>query len=381
MNFEGKVTIDLGNGSGAPVRVDYRQPIKIARILAGKAPQAVSGLLASVHSVCGHAQAHASAMALESACGVAGNNMADRSRAVLTALETWRETLLRIALEWPDTTGGKADTESARKAMALLPATKTALFGKADPYVPGASATPDLRTALAIVEEAEGLVEEYVLGESGERFLARRGNDGLSNWAWSRDTQAARFMRHLFVRGWMGEATVSLPALDLAVRAEMVGAWLERVMWEGIGQADAVPETTPYSRRRHEPSLAGLGSQGLGARYAARLTELARLPLEMRDLLFGEAQAAAISAVIDAQGVAAVEAARGLLIHGVRVEHGVVMDYRIVAPTDWNFHCRGVAARCLEALDDGDRDELAHLVVRAIDPCVAYEIHGLARAA
>ncbi|MCB2080720.1 MAG: hypothetical protein KDE55_23860, partial [Novosphingobium sp.] len=202
MNFEGKVTIDLGCGGKAPVRVDYRRPVEIARILRGKAPASVPGLLSTVFSVCGHAQAHAGALALEVAGGLESDPVTARSRAVLTALETWRETLLRIVLEWPDRTGGKVDPSAARQAMSLLPAMKIALFGKADPYAPGAGTKPDLRAALALIGEAEGLAVECVLGESGERFLARRGGDELSSWAWSRETQAACFIRYLFARGW-----------------------------------------------------------------------------------------------------------------------------------------------------------------------------------
>lgn len=380
MNFEGKVTIDLGGGGDAPVRVDYRQPVKIARILTGKAPKVLPGLMSSVYSVCGHAQAHASVLALEAAMGGEGAPLTSRSRAVLTALETWRETLLRIALEWPDMTGGKADTAAARRAMALLPAMKTALFGAADPYLPGASSTPDLRAALALVEEAEELAGQCVLGEVSERFLARRGEDGLSSWAWSRDTQAARFVRHLFARGFVHEAEVEAHSLDLPADATRLDRWLEAAGRDAT--TGAVPETTPFSRRRGDPLVASLGSCDIGARYAARLAELARLPLEMRDLLAGAAQVPAISASINGEGVAVVEAARGLLAHAARIEDGMVADYRIVAPTDWNFHARGIAAQCLAKLEDhADREVLAHLVVRAIDPCVAYEIHGLASAA
>lgn len=377
MSIEGKVTIDLGAAGGLPVRVEYRQPVQIGRLLRGKEPDAAAALLPVVYSVCGKAQAHAAALALESACETGTDPATARSRAVLTALETWRETLLRIFLEWPLSIGGEPDAAAAREAMTLLPRMKGALFADIDPYAIGAKGAPDMRAALAIVAEAEMLAAELVLGEAGERFLARRGRSGLVDWSGSRQTQAAAFIRRLLKSGWMDEAGFEMPTLDLPDGADKLADWLGYAVADRLEIAGIVPETTPYSRRRRDPAIASLGTHGLGARYVARLVELARLPLEMRNLMLGRATPAALSASIDGYGVAIVEAARGLLAHAARVENGLIADYRIVSPTFWNFHRHGIAAQCLAAIgDSGARGELAHLVVRAVDPCVAYEVRA-----
>ncbi|WP_373507775.1 nickel-dependent hydrogenase large subunit, partial [Thiocapsa sp.] len=76
-------------------------------------------------------------------------------------------------------------------------------------------------------------------------------------------------------------------------------------------------------------------------------------------------------------GLGRVFAARGLLAHLVRVEDGRVRDYRILAPTEWNFHPRGVVARALESLPPGPEEQLrrqAELLITAIDPCVAFTL-------
>ena len=50
----------------------------------------------------------------------------------------------------------------------------------------------------------------------------------------------------------------------------------------------------------------------------------------------------------------------------------------MLAPTEWNFHPRGIAASLLEAipagLADAQREHLARLVVHAVDPCVAFDL-------
>ena len=81
---------------------------------------------------------------------------------------------------------------------------------------------------------------------------------------------------------------------------------------------------------------------------------------------------------VDAHGgIAAVQTARGLLLHAVRLEDERVADYRIVAPTDWNFHPDGALARGLLGLEVEDATTLvqrAGLAVLALDPCVAFRI-------
>ncbi|MCP4934253.1 MAG: Ni,Fe-hydrogenase I large subunit, partial [bacterium] len=76
-------------------------------------------------------------------------------------------------------------------------------------------------------------------------------------------------------------------------------------------------------------------------------------------------------------GLAQVEAARGRLVHLAQVDQGIVRAYTILAPTEWNFHPQGVAARALTRIgkdsDDGARFR-AGMLVKAIDPCVAFKV-------
>jgi coenzyme F420-reducing hydrogenase alpha subunit len=83
-------------------------------------------------------------------------------------------------------------------------------------------------------------------------------------------------------------------------------------------------------------------------------------------------------------GLGASSAARGLLVHRVALlgeaDRATIADYRILAPTEWNFHPAGVVATALSEL--GERIELdapqlearARLVVTAVDPCVDYRL-------
>ena len=82
-------------------------------------------------------------------------------------------------------------------------------------------------------------------------------------------------------------------------------------------------------------------------------------------------------AIAHGDGMAAVQTARGLLLHRARIVDDRVADYQIVAPTDWNFHPHGPAASALRKLAAKDAEALerrATMTVQAFDPCVAYRI-------
>ena len=76
-------------------------------------------------------------------------------------------------------------------------------------------------------------------------------------------------------------------------------------------------------------------------------------------------------------GLGAVETARGLLLHRVRVHDECVVEYQIVAPTEWNFHPDGALVRGLASTAVTDAADLlrkARLDVHSLDPCVACRV-------
>ncbi|HBQ37055.1 MAG TPA: Ni,Fe-hydrogenase I large subunit, partial [Rhodobacteraceae bacterium] len=60
------------------------------------------------------------------------------------------------------------------------------------------------------------------------------------------------------------------------------------------------------------------------------------------------------------------------LIHMARMENGLIADYKILAPTEWNFHPDGVASQALAGLVP----DQARALVEAIDPCVDFEVRA-----
>ena len=84
--------------------------------------------------------------------------------------------------------------------------------------------------------------------------------------------------------------------------------------------------------------------------------------------------ASGILNIAPGQGIAWCEMARGLLLHWVQLDAaGKVADYRVIAPTEWNFHPEGALARAVRALPPDDTAS-AWVLAAAYDACVACSV-------
>ncbi len=164
-----------------------------------------------------------------------------------------------------------------------------------------------------------------------------------------------------------------LPALDAA---ESLRYWprldaefCSRPLWQG-----AAAETGALARA----GGAARSAPAMASRWMARLQEL-------RDWAGGMATVGApgtVSAAPAGPGVgrALVDTARGLLMHEIVLDGGRIADYRIAAPTEWNFHPQGPLATWLVGRDATDRDTVQRFAGRAVavlDPCVRWELEWL----
>ena len=118
--------------------------------------------------------------------------------------------------------------------------------------------------------------------------------------------------------------------------------------------------------------MLGLYGNGLLARVVARLVDIAVSLVRLGEFFSGSARLPFRRA---GDGIATVEAARGRLTHKVSIESDRILDYRILAPTEWNFHPHGALAQGLKTLaaDDALRRNV-QLLVDAVDPCVESRI-------
>ncbi len=80
---------------------------------------------------------------------------------------------------------------------------------------------------------------------------------------------------------------------------------------------------------------------------------------------------------LDGNGVGSVEAARGSLIHKVELKDGVIKNYEIMTPTQWNLSAgtrenQGVSQKAMIGLSD---TKIAELVFKSFDVCSVCTTH------
>ncbi|MCX7892467.1 MAG: nickel-dependent hydrogenase large subunit [Burkholderiales bacterium] len=382
MSIEGEIRVALRWNGSEVVAADVRstRPFAAPRVLAGRRVDEACALVPLFFSVCGRSQAIAAAAACEAALGIAPPPGVAAARALIVAGEAMQEYLFRMLIGWPESRGEPAAAplvgEVRRRIAAALAPVAAVARPAAEAPAAGlvTQAGESLRDATA---EATGAV----LGTGAAEWLdvAERGE--LDAWAARGDTAAARLAADLL------EADPGFGATDVALLPAGATAGLA----EGLAEAlagdptfECAPtwlggpaETGALARTAGSPGVSAFVARfgrSVLARVVARVAELARLASGTFNAPVGQL------ALGRGGGIAWVETARGLLIHRAQVKDNRVDAYRIVAPTEWNFHPRGALPRGLAGVRFAGRDAAARgarMLVDSLDPCVAARIEVL----
>ena len=374
MSIEGRLTVSmqLTDGGVKEVNIVSSRQVGASRVLDGKPMREALTLLPLIFSVCGTAQAVAGARACESALGRTAPPEAETLREKLVAVETLREHLWRIFLDWPRFCCDSPDRESMAEVAAIQRRYHESLAPAGKNFLdqPAAGGQLGVRDAGELQQRMVKLLRARVFGMAPGKWLAMASLDDFVHWIDSHETLATTYLKRIAELNWesLGAADVSaLLGLDpLQLKREMKNdQFIRAPRWLGLCR-----ETTPLTRTRSPlmDVLRARHGNGLLLRLAARLTEVAKMSMRL-----GEEDTPFASPSPPGSGIGQVQAARGLLIHSVELDAaGRIMDYRIVAPTEWNFHPRGSLAQGLSTLT-GNRAMLetqARQLIHAVDPCV-----------
>jgi hypothetical protein len=282
-------------------------------------------------------------------------------------LEMLQESVWRLLIDWPKALGEPA----------LV--TPVAMVRHSSNTVVDDGVTLD-----ALLAVAESVLVEHVYGVPPGAWLAATNLGVLDRWIERGPTLLARLLRQM-----RDEA----PGLGLSDVALMPDATLENLSRALLGEMEVDPEYTRFPRWAGMPVETGALARQVGTplvaellqrdgrcastRFVARLVELAVLIRDLRARSGGRIAPVRGHSLGSGVGVGLAETARGLLLHRVQVERGLVTDYRIVAPTEWNFHPGGPLAHGLKgrrAADGVQLEREARTVVQSLDPCVACRV-------
>ncbi len=349
---EGRIDIRIRRRLSVVLGVELHstRPQWAQRLMAGRTPADAAALAGRIYSLCGHAQGIAAAAA---ATAAAGRSVLPASGEALA--EMAREHAWRLLLDWPQQAGLAAD-------MATLLALRRA-----------AAAPEELAAALDVI------LAERLLGRPAAAWLAQ-GWAEFEAWRQQGETMPARLFRQLAAGGESAAgAGPLLPPLSdwsaadldaLGRQALTQTDYCARPAWRG-----QAAETGAVSRQRQQPLLAAwIARHGrdAGAHLLARLLELAMLPGWLR----GNGPVLVRARTLgENTGLAGVETSRGVLFHVVRLAAGKVADYRIIAPTEWNFHPAGAFVATIAQLPaEAGLEARVRQAALALDPCVAYGV-------
>ncbi len=348
--LEGEIQVTLAAGGTGHYRIHSTRPLLAQRLLAGCTPQTAATRIGLAYTLCGSAQ--------RAACEAA-------TAAALGEPQTPTHTCLRIL------------AELAREHVWQLLAADGSKAPEPTPLIRLRQAAGD---AGQLAEALSEILNDSLLGEPARGWLTHDAED-LVRWAKAGKTRPARALAQ-----YLSEplpATVQIPLLPpleqwtqedierLAAQALAAPAFCQRPLWRGTPA-----ETGTVARHTDDRRLSvwlRMRGRDPAVRLLARLVELARLPVWLR----GEGPPVLKSwSLGEGSGVAGVETARGLLLHIVRLHDGRVVDYRILAPTEWNFHPEGPLAEAMQALiwDDAALPDRVERLARSLDPCVAFRV-------
>ncbi len=379
--MEGRLAIELEiDGDGViGVRVQSTRPVHASAAFNGKAVAEVQKMIPLLYSICATAQACAGVRAMEQAMGLYADAATERSRDQLVNMETLREHLWRILLDWPAATNDQPDKPGMAEVVAIQRAYQSALCPEGALFcVKAVMQEPASDRLTGLRDRLLKLLHLQVFGMPVERWIEVGSHERLIAWSESGETAAARLIARVILEGW-GNAgaceSTPLPHLsDAQLDREMRrAAFIEQPQWRG-----GCCETTSLTRT-DSPLLDDLKRRfenGLLVRLVGRLQEVATLAVGLLPGQVVEPAPPGWEASRPAIGIGQVAAARGQLVHRVKLVGDEVGDYRILAPTEWNFHPDGVLARALASLRGSvEQIELqARLLINAIDPCVGYDL-------
>lgn len=365
---------------GVHASVTGQRPVlgggRLGRLLRGQQGESVIRTLGHVFTLCAHAHRRTARLALHSACPKTSDVLPVESP-VLLRLETARDHLRSMALDWPQRQPTQTQSRPDLHWLRDCPL----------PLVPPAQVCAPEQAEDALAQLRDWL--ERLLRQPVQHWLTHhRDADAFAQWCRSRahDLPPARCLAewHPLAHGLAPQTRCldllgtdgSVQSLNLREIAQAMAAdpdFVQRPLWRG-----QCAETGVWTRLHHQAEH-NTRQYNAWTRLGARWMELVNLTTANPPADDGQRDALLDSGALplgQGQAIAWCEMARGLLLHWVQLDaQGRVDDYRVLAPTEWNFHADGALAHELTALAPHDT-AAAWCLAAAYDPCVDCTVLG-----
>ncbi len=351
------ITAEVADERICAVRVSSTRPTNLSLLFIGRPAQEAPLLAERIFSLCGVSHRVVAARALAIARQEPVCPRRNREEAIALIADSLSAALRSNMILALDGDAARSDLDHIRAVGELLSLLRDL---RSETEARSAEGSESRKKAKALIRNIRAL---------GRDLYARAPQAGMG--------PAFRFPSERLEREFVADSfTVAPPdalgdADDLEVmqRMRMEGASFA-VMPSLQGRA---PETGAFARRWAETDL----SKGaLAARFQARIIDTLACIAELER---AEKDPPAPRAVSPSprEGFAAAETSRGRLYHWVRLAaDGRIEDYRIVAPTEWNFHPAGPFVEALlgAAVRRGRAERRIAQLAGLFDPCVPFRV-------
>ncbi len=354
-----RIDVTVSRGQVCAVELTGSRPQGLSRMFVGRRPEDAPVLAGQIFSLCGFSQSIAARLAVLRAAGLAMDTDARRTAAAGLLAERAFETLRALILHWPSPRVTNLAATAGVHLREALAASQNIIAGARA----GALPISDLALPAARLESAAAALGIPVMV----------GDIPATGTLCAAILDEIRFERIFRLR--------RPDSLNLHDDEEVLAHLVRETGYAALPYlAGRVAETGAYARLR---ASAAPDEPYLAARLLARIEDV-RLCLnllqgiasgEERDLapLFSDGPSPG------AGGYGAVECARGRLYHQAEIgDDGSISAYRILAPTEWNFHPAGPFVETLLScrIGEGENGRKAVSQLAALfDPCVAFEIN------
>lgn len=410
VSLEGQLEITLSLAMHAQhaevcgVTVRSSRTLNVTDLFTGLTYPQVLPMIGQLFSLCANAQSCAAVRAFENASATPCSPQVANLRQAAVDIESLREQLWRLLLRWPAFSGQAPNKAAMAKVLQSKKQFDTATGGLALFHTPGLQHQAcDFMAVREAVDTMVGILEQYVLGTDCQTWLKR--DSALTPSAVTAEMNnhqqqpsiAEQFTHTLHANGWQYACPTSepaLPAFDETALRQLVTSMQEPAFIAQPHYHGNTCETSSFTRMsaKQQNVLRQQYGDGLWARAVAVLNEVTALANNLRAFFAEDSTEKATYPHSDDNNIVAlghVRAARGQLFHSVTLDGTLnrqqagdcdkmqIQRYRILAPTEWNFHPHGVVESGLLGLIDTKAaiEQQARLFIELLDPCVGYQLH------
>ena len=377
MLTDGKISIciDIQNNAIGDVQITSSRPLNIPILFANKPVVYVENIINTIYQLCNTAHRFAFLSLLDKSGVITLSDNEILAYKMLLNLENLKEHCFSMMTKWT-----LDNSHFPKMALILqnIDAIKKALCPSGDALSLQTKQLQDGTNIQPLIAKLTSTIQDIFCDIDNLTNVKE-----LDKWRINSASIGAQFLEYLMQANYASLGNETSKHLPPLTALQMSALLEDESIIKTPTYLGQTYENTSFSKLASHPlitKLQNIYGTGIFTRSTARILEVLALlrslnhnyiSLKKQDLSY------TFSAQKSQTNTTAIDVSRGRLIHKMHFEGEQIMSYQILAPTEWNFHPRGILYDMIKNLSHTDEASLRkqiELLVAAIDPCVGYEL-------